>query len=95
MNWYHIFLQFRHADFLIAEDHEDAFPYCMATGASEKLVKFLTTRGQLQDAVLVAQVAREGILPFRKHHSNGQGDMLVNGVATEASEKSNGYNKAS
>lgn len=38
------------------EGNDDVIPYCIATGEVKKLVNFFTSRGQLKEAVLVAQV---------------------------------------
>lgn len=43
----------------MAEDNDDAIPYCIATGDIKKLVTFFTGRGQLLEAVLIAQVQRQ------------------------------------
>lgn len=40
----------------MAEDNDDAIPYCVATGDIKKLVSFFTSRGQLLEALLIAQV---------------------------------------
>lgn len=48
----------RRADQLMAEDNDDAIPYCIATGDVKKLVSFFTDRGQLRQALIVAQVGR-------------------------------------
>nr|XP_060635588.1 WD repeat-containing protein 17 [Anolis sagrei ordinatus] len=50
----------RRADQLIQEENDDVIPYCIATGDVKKLVTFFTSRGQLQEALLVAQAACEG-----------------------------------
>ncbi|MBN3284063.1 WDR17 protein, partial [Polyodon spathula] len=50
----------RRADQLIQEENDDVIPYCIATGDVKKLVFFFTSRGQLKDALLVAQAAGEG-----------------------------------
>ncbi|MGH0130965.1 UNVERIFIED_CONTAM: hypothetical protein FKN15_056691 [Acipenser sinensis] len=50
----------RRADQLIQEENDDVIPYCIATGDVKKLVSFFTSRGQLKDALLVAQAACEG-----------------------------------
>ena len=42
----------------MAEDNDDVIPYCIATGDINKLVTFFTGRGQLQEALLIAQVQR-------------------------------------
>lgn len=41
------------------EDNDDAIPYCIATGDIKKLVTFFTGRGQLLEALLIAQVQRK------------------------------------
>lgn len=51
----------RRADQLMAEDNDDAIPYCIATGDIKKLVSFFTGRGQLQEALIIAQVQRAGL----------------------------------
>uniref|UniRef100_A0A669B7N0 WD repeat domain 17 n=1 Tax=Oreochromis niloticus TaxID=8128 RepID=A0A669B7N0_ORENI len=48
----------RRADQLMAEDNDDAIPYCVATGDIKKLVTFFSGRGQLLEALLIAQVQR-------------------------------------
>lgn len=40
----------------MAEDNDDAIPYCVATGDIKKLVTFFTGRGQLLEALIIAQV---------------------------------------
>uniref|UniRef100_A0A3Q1GCY8 WD repeat domain 17 n=1 Tax=Acanthochromis polyacanthus TaxID=80966 RepID=A0A3Q1GCY8_9TELE len=50
----------RRADQLMAEDNDDAIPYCVATGDIKKLVAFFSSRGQLLEALLIAQGACEG-----------------------------------
>uniref|UniRef100_A0A3B4VS08 WD repeat domain 17 n=1 Tax=Seriola dumerili TaxID=41447 RepID=A0A3B4VS08_SERDU len=50
----------RRADQLMAEDNDDAIPYCIATGDIKKLVTFFTGRGQLLEAALIAQVLESG-----------------------------------
>uniref|UniRef100_A0A3B3SDE3 WD repeat domain 17 n=1 Tax=Paramormyrops kingsleyae TaxID=1676925 RepID=A0A3B3SDE3_9TELE len=50
----------RRADQLIQEGDDDVIPYCIATGDVKKLVSFFTSRGQLNEALVVAQVACEG-----------------------------------
>ncbi|KAM7111640.1 WD repeat-containing protein 17 isoform 2-T2 [Molossus nigricans] len=50
----------RRADQLIPEDKDDVIPYCIATGDVRKLVDFFVSRGQLQEALLIAQAACEG-----------------------------------
>uniref|UniRef100_A0A3B3X6W8 Gem-associated protein 5 TPR domain-containing protein n=1 Tax=Poecilia mexicana TaxID=48701 RepID=A0A3B3X6W8_9TELE len=46
----------RRADQLMADDNDDAIPYCIATGDIKKLVSFFTSRGQLLEALLIVQV---------------------------------------
>ncbi|XP_066092130.1 WD repeat-containing protein 17 isoform X3 [Saccopteryx bilineata] len=53
----------RRADQLIQEDKDDVILYCIATGDVKKLVTFFMSRGQLTDALLVAQAACEGNVP--------------------------------
>lgn len=50
----------RRADQLMAEDNDDAIPYCIATGEINKLVSFFRGKGQLLEALLIAQGACEG-----------------------------------
>uniref|UniRef100_A0A8C7QV99 WD repeat domain 17 n=1 Tax=Oncorhynchus mykiss TaxID=8022 RepID=A0A8C7QV99_ONCMY len=50
----------RRADQLMQEENHDIIPYCIATGDVRKLVSFFTARGQLNEALLVAQGACEG-----------------------------------
>ncbi|XP_054635631.1 WD repeat-containing protein 17 isoform X4 [Dunckerocampus dactyliophorus] len=50
----------RRADQLVTEDNDDAIPYCIATADIKKLVSFFTGRGQLLEALLIAQGACEG-----------------------------------
>lgn len=40
----------------MADDNDDAIPYCIATGDIKKLVSFFTSRGQLLEALLIVQV---------------------------------------
>lgn len=46
----------RRADQLMAEDNDEAVPYCVATGEIKKLVTFFRGRGQLLEALIIAQV---------------------------------------
>lgn len=48
----------RRADQLMAEDNDEAIPYCVATGEIKKLVTFFRSRGQLLEALIIAQVPR-------------------------------------
>uniref|UniRef100_A0A7N5JRA9 WD repeat domain 17 n=1 Tax=Ailuropoda melanoleuca TaxID=9646 RepID=A0A7N5JRA9_AILME len=50
----------RRVDQLIQEDKDDVIPYCIAIGDVKKLVNFFMSRGQLREALLVAQAACEG-----------------------------------
>ncbi|GAB5570116.1 WD repeat-containing protein 17 isoform X4 [Prionailurus iriomotensis] len=59
----------RRADQLIQEDKDDVIPYCIAIGDVKKLVNFFMSRGQLTEALLVAQVPvhdHTGHLPWRE-----------------------------
>ncbi|KAL3067639.1 hypothetical protein OYC64_017378 [Pagothenia borchgrevinki] len=58
----------RRAEQLMAEDNDDAIPYGIATGDIEQLVTFFTGRGQLQEALMIAQGACEGNI--RAPHSS-------------------------
>lgn len=40
----------------MAEDNDEAIPYCVATGEIRKLVTFFRGRGQLLEALIIAQV---------------------------------------
>ncbi|XP_028646991.2 WD repeat-containing protein 17 isoform X1 [Erpetoichthys calabaricus] len=50
----------RRAQQLIQEESDGVIPYCIATGDVKTLVTFFTSRGQLREALLVAQAACEG-----------------------------------
>lgn len=50
----------------MAEDNDDAIPYCIATGDIKKLVSFFTGRGQLREALIIAQVQRAGLRTTKK-----------------------------
>uniref|UniRef100_A0A3Q3L7V5 WD repeat domain 17 n=1 Tax=Mastacembelus armatus TaxID=205130 RepID=A0A3Q3L7V5_9TELE len=58
----------RRADQLMAEDNDDAIPYCIATGEIKKLVTFFTGKGQLLEALLIAQAACEGNIHAPQTH---------------------------
>ena len=45
---------------MISEDSDEALPYCVSIGHSDKLVEFLTSRGNLQDAMMCAVATCEG-----------------------------------
>ncbi|NXD17484.1 WDR17 protein, partial [Nothocercus nigrocapillus] len=71
----------RRADQLIQEENDDVIPYCIAVGDVKKLVSFFTSRGQLKDALLVAQAAFEGNiqtspLPTTPGPSNSDGNSI-------------------
>lgn len=51
-----IYSCYRRADQLMAEDNDETIPYCIATGDIKKLVTFFTGRGQLLEALIIAQV---------------------------------------
>lgn len=63
----------RRADQLMAEDNDDAIPYCIATGDIKKLVSFFTGRGQLRQALIIAQVEinREKNKEMRRQETTG------------------------
>lgn len=46
----------------MAEDNDDAIPYCIATGDIKKLVSFFTGRGQLRQALIIAQVQKKALI---------------------------------
>ncbi|XP_060699086.1 WD repeat-containing protein 17 isoform X1 [Hemiscyllium ocellatum] len=76
----------RRADQLIQEGNDEVIPYCIATGDVKKLVSFFTSRGQLNEALLVTQAAHEG---------NIQGPQISapNGAACgDGNNKSEDYN---
>ncbi|XP_077574603.1 WD repeat-containing protein 17 isoform X1 [Stigmatopora nigra] len=86
----------RRADQLIVEDNDDAIPYCIATGDVNKLVTFFTGRGQLLEALLVAQGACEGNIrspqtSSTNHKTNDvenrqQYQSLLNNVCSQLAE---------
>ncbi|XP_052537528.1 WD repeat-containing protein 17 isoform X1 [Tympanuchus pallidicinctus] len=65
----------RRADQLIQEESDDAIPYCIATGDVKKLVAFFSSRGQLNEALLVAQAACEGNTPFSTMSGSSNSDL--------------------
>uniref|UniRef100_A0A3P8W9Z8 WD repeat domain 17 n=1 Tax=Cynoglossus semilaevis TaxID=244447 RepID=A0A3P8W9Z8_CYNSE len=69
----------RRADQLMAEDNDDAIPYCIATADVKKLVTFFSGRGQLLEALLIAQGACEGNIPVppRLHLRTLTSDLLL------------------
>ncbi|KAK0130633.1 WD repeat-containing protein 17 [Merluccius polli] len=68
----------RRADQLMAEDNDDAIPYCIATGDVKKLVNFFSGRGQLKEALLVAQGACEGNLHAPQSSVNNHSNAVDN-----------------
>ncbi|XP_059902752.1 WD repeat-containing protein 17 isoform X2 [Gadus macrocephalus] len=86
----------RRADQLMAEDNDDAIPYCIATGDVKKLVNFFSGRGQLKEALVVAQGACEGNIhtPLSSVNNNSsnavdnkqQYQSLLHRVCTELAE---------
>ncbi|XP_052276761.1 WD repeat-containing protein 17-like isoform X3 [Dreissena polymorpha] len=67
----------RYAKYLMAEESDSAAVFCTAVGDTDALVQFFTSRGQMSDAVLAAQVACEGLTPGQHQcpstgHLNGQ-----------------------
>lgn len=78
----------RYADFLIREEDDNALPFCMATKDTAKLIHFLISKGQMKDAVLVAQVACEDDREISQTPSSTTGNCVhVNGVAEPSEEK--------
>ncbi|XP_062992231.1 WD repeat-containing protein 17 [Elgaria multicarinata webbii] len=71
----------RRADQLIQEENDDVIPYCIATGDVKKLVTFFTSRGQLKEALQVAQAACEGNMQtFQCSASNGSTNVEANSM---------------
>ncbi|XP_064607979.1 WD repeat-containing protein 17-like isoform X2 [Liolophura sinensis] len=78
----------RYADFLIREDNDSALPFCMATRDTSKLVHFLISKGQMKDALLVAQVSCEDDREISQTPSSNSGNCVhVNGVEEPSQEK--------
>ncbi|KAJ7327361.1 WD repeat-containing protein 17 [Desmophyllum pertusum] len=65
---------------LMREDDDAAVPYCASLGDVTKLVSFFTSRGQLQDALLVAQVACEGGLSLPQKKETKALDLKKNDI---------------
>nr|KAI8756432.1 WD repeat-containing protein 17-like [Biomphalaria glabrata] len=59
MEYWHKLNQ-RYCKALIAEDCEESLPFNVAAGNVKQLASYFTSRGQLADAVLIAQSAHEG-----------------------------------
>uniref|UniRef100_A0A3P9JTL4 Gem-associated protein 5 TPR domain-containing protein n=1 Tax=Oryzias latipes TaxID=8090 RepID=A0A3P9JTL4_ORYLA len=82
----------RRADQLMDEDNDDAIPFCIATGDVQKLVTFFTRRGQLLEALLIAQVWGRGHrAPMTSAEVFDQyplrsGSLLLHDVCTELAE---------
>nr|XP_054754623.1 WD repeat-containing protein 17-like [Lytechinus pictus] len=72
----------RYAENLSADENLDCVPYYLITHNVDKLVRFYCHRGQLNDALLVAQVACEGPVTMDKR-SRG----VVNGRTTAGHEE--------
>ncbi|XP_067662961.1 WD repeat-containing protein 17-like [Haliotis asinina] len=53
----------RYAQSLMSEEKDDAIPLLVATSNSEALVDYLSSQGQMIDALLTAQAACEGFYP--------------------------------
>lgn len=62
----------------MAEDNDDAIPYCIATGDIKKLVSFFTGRGQLREALIIAQVQRAGL----RNATTGQQKKILKSEGT-------------
>lgn len=65
---------------LMREDDDAAVPYCAALGDATKLVQFFTSRGQLHDALLVAQVACEGGMSLPQEQEKKPLDLRKNDI---------------
>uniref|UniRef100_A0A669BHG8 WD repeat domain 17 n=1 Tax=Oreochromis niloticus TaxID=8128 RepID=A0A669BHG8_ORENI len=81
----------RRADQLMAEDNDDAIPYCVATGDIKKLVTFFSGRGQLLEALLIAQGACEGNIRAPQssagnHTTNDVDNSLLHKVCKDLAE---------
>uniref|UniRef100_A0A3B5LRY2 Gem-associated protein 5 TPR domain-containing protein n=1 Tax=Xiphophorus couchianus TaxID=32473 RepID=A0A3B5LRY2_9TELE len=78
----------RRADQLMADDNDDAIPYCIATGDIKKLVSFFTSRGQLLEALLIVQGACEGNIrsPQSSNNKNRFVFSLLHHVCQELAE---------
>uniref|UniRef100_A0A3B3IF86 Gem-associated protein 5 TPR domain-containing protein n=1 Tax=Oryzias latipes TaxID=8090 RepID=A0A3B3IF86_ORYLA len=77
----------RRADQLMDEDNDDAIPFCIATGDVQKLVTFFTRRGQLLEALLIAQVWGRGHRgPMTSAEDFDQYPLLLHDVCTELAE---------
>uniref|UniRef100_A0A3Q2W098 WD repeat-containing protein 17-like n=1 Tax=Haplochromis burtoni TaxID=8153 RepID=A0A3Q2W098_HAPBU len=81
----------RRADQLMAEDNDDAIPYCVATGDIKKLVTFFSGRGQLLEALLIAQGACEGNIrapqsSAANHTTNDVDNSLLHKVCKDLAE---------
>uniref|UniRef100_A0AAX7SCM5 Gem-associated protein 5 TPR domain-containing protein n=1 Tax=Astatotilapia calliptera TaxID=8154 RepID=A0AAX7SCM5_ASTCA len=81
----------RRADQLMAEDNDDAIPYCVATGDIKKLVTFFSGRGQLLEALLIAQGACEGNIrapqsSAANHTTNDVDNNLLHKVCKDLAE---------
>ncbi|XP_072171647.1 WD repeat-containing protein 17-like [Diadema setosum] len=77
----------RYAASLAAGENLECVPYYIVTGNVQKLVNFYCDRGQLQDALLVAQVASEGALEERLKSGIANGRM----IASDGQGRINGY----
>uniref|UniRef100_A0A8C8HDV6 Gem-associated protein 5 TPR domain-containing protein n=1 Tax=Oncorhynchus tshawytscha TaxID=74940 RepID=A0A8C8HDV6_ONCTS len=76
----------RRADQLMQEENHDVIPYCIATGDVRKLVNFFTARGQLNEALLVAQGACEGNIHVPQTACNLCCSRLLQCVCKELAE---------
>ncbi|CAH1267956.1 WDR17 [Branchiostoma lanceolatum] len=68
----------------VLEDKREAAPFCIAVGDVQAVVDFYTSRGELQDAMLVAQAAQEGTIKFGQ--ATEVTNAAYNGVAEESED---------
>ena len=74
-------LCFRRAESLMLDDSEDIIPLCTAVGNACYLVKFFTSQGQLQNAMVTAVAASEGSITSPAPTSKTKEDWPVsNGI---------------
>ncbi|KAL4230509.1 Anaphase-promoting complex subunit 4 WD40 domain [Mactra antiquata] len=70
----------RYTHYLIQEDKDDTAVFCTAIGSTEMLIDFYTSRGQMSDAVLSAQVACEGLASNSSNIHKYSTSNICNGV---------------
>ncbi|XP_074650106.1 WD repeat-containing protein 17-like [Tubulanus polymorphus] len=76
----------RRCQILMQENSVDVIPYSVATGGCRNLVKYFTDCGQLSEAMLMALVAYEGLMPSA-HSNQEENHLLQNGVKDEHSDE--------